>query len=307
MFEQLSGAHLCAPVVVVKMCRFNPSRSVRQEAKSLALMTVALLCTSITAIAAPKIDSDSGRARYSAEEAHRLRFTPLQLTGGSKLTLISPVRWSDVADDLVETLHHTHAEYTKLFSSIPAFSTSIRLMDEGSFYELTGAPSWTNAMFIRGQIVIPLSTDQPVDLETLHRSVKHEYTHAIIAALSGGKAPGWIDEGLAQLTEGDEHPALRTSLRNWLRVNDPVPLALLQGGFTKLNPPMVPPAYAQSLLASKAVVELYGYEKLARYFENLREGVSKDAAFLSAFGISTEDFEQKLGGALRAWAKREEP
>jgi hypothetical protein len=288
------------------MCRFGVVRLLRRSLEQVALGVLTLLYVPLVVSATPSNDLDPQRARYAAQDPRILRFTPLQLTGGSKLTLISPTMWSDVADDLVTTLHKTHAEYTEHFSSIPAFSTSIRLMDEQSFYELTGAPAWTNAMFLRGQIVIPLSTTQPIDLENLHRSVKHEYTHAVISALSGGRAPGWLDEGLAQLTEGDEHPALRASLRSWLQVNDPVPLALLQGGFTKLSTPMVPPAYAQSLLASKAIVDMYGFKKIGVYFEALRQEMNRNQAFIIAFGLSPEVFEQKLGSALKTWSAQQE-
>ncbi len=288
-------------VVAVQMSSFRTSRLLSWSLEHVVLGASALWCVALPVSATPPNDSEAERARYSAEDTRSLRFTPLQLTGGSKLTLISPTKWSDVADDLVTTLNKTHAEYTSYFASIPAFTTSIRLMDERSFYELTGAPAWTNAMFIRGQIVIPISTTQPIDVENLHRSVKHEYTHAIISALSGGQAPGWLDEGLAQLMEGEEHPALRASLRSWLQVNDPVPLSLLQGGFTKLSTPMVPPAYAQSLLASKAIVDTYGFSKIGVYLEALRQGIDKDQAFMIGFGISPHVFEQKLGSALKTW------
>lgn len=288
-------------VVAVQMFRFRSSRLSCRFLGQSVFSGLVLLYASRFASATPPNELGPERARYSAEDTRSLRFTPLHLTGGSKLTLISPTKWSDVADDLVSTLNKTHEEYTSRFASIPAFSTSIRLMDEHSFYELTGAPAWTNAMFIRGQIVIPISTTQPIDLENLHRSVKHEYTHAIISALSGGRAPGWLDEGLAQLMEGDEHPALRASLKSWLQVNDPVPLSLLQGGFTKLSTPMVPPAYAQSLLASKAIVDTYGFSKIGIYLEALRKGVDKDRAFTIGFGISADVFEQKLAGALKTW------
>jgi hypothetical protein len=175
-------------------------------------------------------------------------------------------------------------------------------MDEASFYEMTGAPGWTNAMFFRGEIIIPLSTSKPVDLENLHRSVKHEYSHAVLAALSGGSIPGWIDEGLAQWLEGEENPALRNSLRSYLKHSSPVPLNLLQGGFTRLESNMVPAAYAQSLLAVQAMIKAYGIEKIAHYLELLRKSEDKEVAFFAAFGLSENDFEYKLHTTLRQWS-----
>ncbi|MCB0336538.1 MAG: hypothetical protein KDD62_09530, partial [Bdellovibrionales bacterium] len=187
---------------------------------------------------------------------------------------------------------------------IPSFKSSIRLMDEESFYQTTGAPRWTNAMFYRGQIMIPISTSTPENFSELFRSVKHEYTHAVIHSLSAGKCPGWIDEGLAQWAEEKANPALKPALYRWLKKNDPVPLKLLQGGFTRLSHDMVPAAYAQSLFASNTIVETYGFEKLKEYFRYLRSDYGKEAAFKRAFGVSEHDFEELLSDELKFWAER---
>lgn len=274
----------------------------------MTLTTVAVVAsTLVSAIASAQPAVTSGqapvRARYaSPERDSTLRFLPLTLEDGSRLTLISPKHWSDIAEEISSELHRTHQELTKLFGAIPPFRSSVRLMDEPSFYELTGAPGWTNAMFFRGEIIIPLSTSKPIDLDNLHRSVKHEYSHAILSALSGGAIPGWIDEGLAQWLEGEENPALRNSLRHYLKRSNPVPLKLLQGGFTRLEPAMVPAAYAQSLLAVQAMIKAYGIDKIAMYLDLLRNEEDKEVAFVAAFGISQSDFEYKLHTTLRQWS-----
>lgn len=248
------------------------------------------------------------RARYSLPTTEStLRFTPVNLGDGSRLTLISPSSWSDLSEEISRELTTTHQQLTSLFGLVPAFRTSVRLLDEQAFYKLTGAPSWTNAMFYRGEIIIPLSTSEAIDLDNLHRSVKHEYSHAVFSALSGGSIPGWLDEGLAQWLEGEENPALRNTLRVYLNRADPVPLKLLQGGFTKLTPKMVPAAYAQSLLAAQALLKVYGVEKISVFLGLLRNQVSKDYAFETSFGLSEREFEERLGSTLRAWVgdKRE--
>ncbi len=269
----------------------------------LSALSVGILLYVGIAAADPK--SSDQRARFIAptDEDSPLRFTPLDLADGSKLTLISPSRWSDLAEELVVSLNRTHNEYTDRFERIPAFSTAIRLMDEDAFYELTGAPTWTNAMFFRGEIIIPLSNTKPIDIDNLDRSVRHEFTHAILSSMSGGQIPGWLDEGIAQWAEGQEHPALRKALKSWLKHHNPVPLGRLQGGFTKLEPTMVPAAYAQSLLASKAMIKAFGFERIGDYLTSLRKGVDSPTAFESAFGLTLEDFEEKLGESLQTWAK----
>jgi hypothetical protein len=175
-------------------------------------------------------------------------------------------------------------------------------MDEEAFFLSTGAPRWTNALFYRGQIIIPLSPSEPIDIENISRSVKHEYTHAVIHALTAGKTPGWIDEGLAQLAEGTENSALRPALYEYLKENPPVPFELMQGGFTRLETHMVAAAYAQSLIAAQALVETFGYDRLALYFSTLRSGEEHESAFRSVFGIREANFEDRFARKLSRWA-----
>jgi len=273
--------------------------------RSLLTCALALSASGLNTLVAHADQTKGERARFvQPEESSPLRFTPIDLANGSKLTLISPQRWSDTASALIKTLNTTHDHFTELFSEIPAFSTSIRLMDEDEFFKLTGAPAWTNAMFFRGEIILPIARGKTLDVDNLNRSVRHEYTHAILSALSGGNLPGWIDEGLAQWFEGEESPGLRAALRDWLKSNEPVPLSLLQGGFTKLKPEMVPAAYAQSLLATRLVAEKYGFPAIANYLLLMRDGVDKASAFETAFGVSLETFERQLSKALKRWAAR---
>lgn len=285
------------------MFRRKPADAIRNHLGA-PLSLLALGVILYVGIAAADSKGSTERARLAAPKIDEpaLRFTPLDLSDGSKLTLISPSQWSDLAEDLVVSLNRTHSEYTKLFDKIPPFSTSIRLMDEEAFYELTGAPGWTNAMFFRGEIIIPLSETKPIDIDNLDRSVRHEFTHAILSSMSGGQIPGWIDEGIAQWSEGHEHPALRQALKSWLKDHEPVPLDRLQGGFTKLEPAMVPAAYAQSLLASKAMIKAFGFSRIGNYLRLLRKGVERPVAFESAFGLSNQEFEEKLGESLKTWA-----
>lgn len=252
-------------------------------------------------------ESTRVRARFSQPDSlHSIEFTPLKLSSGGKLTLIAPPQWSTLVETLAQAVQSTHTEFTRRFGAVSGLSTSLRLMEEDAFFRYTGAPSWTNALYIRGQIVIPINSRESLDLDNVTRSVKHEFSHAMISALSAGRTPGWIDEGLAQLTEGAEHPELRRSLQRWLSQKAPVPLNLLQGGFTRLPAPMVPPAYAQSLLAVKALLDTYGSKPVAQYFAALRSGAEPESAFAQSFGVSTPAFEQKLGLALKQWTVNHE-
>lgn len=243
---------------------------------------------------------------YTSEQLENsLTSTPVRLPGGSTLTLITPSQWSELTEDLLSVITQVNAAHASLLSHVPPFKTSLRLMDEETFFTTTGAPKWTNALFLRGQIIIPLSLTQTIDIENVGRSVKHEYTHALLSAISGGRIPGWLDEGMAQWMEGGEHTALHKALRQWLSTNDPIPFRLLQGGFTRLPTHMVAAAYAQSLVTVQALLRTYGCERIAVYLRALREGRHNDEAFQAAFGLSASQLELRLTRALQRWSGTE--
>jgi len=269
-----------------------------------------LFLLSASQICADERDLDT-KARLSASSESvtasgtlkSVQLPALKLAGGSTLTVLAPPQWAPLARKVGGFIENTHEYFTKIFGDIPSFKTSVRLMDEDSFYVTTGAPKWTNALFYRGQIMIPLN-DKPEDLDDTFRSIRHEYTHAVIHALTNGKCPGWLDEGLAQWAEGQENPALRPALLEWLHGQPPVPLALLQNGFTRLDSKMVPAAYAQSLFAANAVINTYGFEAIRRYFAGLKSGAGKGDAFQKGFDLNEDVFEIRLDTTLRHWARR---
>lgn len=242
---------------------------------------------------------DAGKKRSEALSSRpritTLRFSPLKLAGGTHLTVVSTDRWSHLAEEVREILKETHQQFSGLFGTIPPLKTSVRLMDEELFFRRTKAPRWTNAMYYRGEIIIPLPNTGPIDHENIFRSVRHEFVHAIIHGLSGGKCPGWLDEGLAQWAEGSVNPALYPALERWVKDNGPVPLRLLGGGFTKLPKEMVPAAYAQSLLITTALIERHGFKHLGSYLSSLRKGGESESGLKRFFRMDAEKLLKLVG------------
>lgn len=260
-----------------------------------------VLCLIIAFAATPILAEDLGGVRARFSSALTPTAEAVALSDGSSLTFVSPQRWRGTASKLHIVVADTHELFTKMLGELPAVETTVQLMDESAFFEVTGAPSWTNAIFYRGRIMMPLPETGAIDQENLERSLRHEYTHAIISSLSGGKCPGWLDEGLAQWAEGAENPALQLALVSWIRRNPAVPLSMLQGGFTRLETRMVAAAYAESLFAANTLMKSFGANALRDYFNRLRDGAERAEAFEGAFGISEEIFEQRLTNSLGAW------
>lgn len=239
-----------------------------------------------------------------AEPGVRLRYNPVRLDAATEFLFVSPFELTPVVNSLSSELREIHEEYRRFFGGdLPALNTTLEIMTERQFFRATGAPSWTNAMFYKGKIILPYRNSSRAERENLSRSLRHEYAHAVLHSLSGGRCPGWLDEGLAQLLEGHVNPALEPTLKRWLRKNPPVDFKYLQGGFTELEREMVPAAYAQSLFAARSLMKDHGAQKVVRFLTKLQEGSGKHTSFRSVFGESLTQFEETLGRSLVRWSR----
>ncbi|MCC6933640.1 MAG: hypothetical protein IT292_10370 [Deltaproteobacteria bacterium] len=184
----------------------------------------------------------------------------------------------------------------------PKQKVVLRLLGSKDFTAHTGAPDWTSAMYFRGEIIIPYKKNKASQSD-LQRALRHEYTHAVIAELSNYRCPAWLDEGLAQLIEGQPNQLLGPSLREWIKTNDSLPLDWLISGFTMLNEELVPVAYGQSLLIVRHLVNTYGMTGIRDFLRQLSRDNTEEFAFASAFNKNRDDFDKSLTALIRAWAR----
>lgn len=209
-------------------------------------------------------------------------------------------RVQSLASESIEILNKNFEELSRIFSTQPAKRVVLRFLSPDEFHRQTGAPSWTSAMFYRGEITVPVAGK--TNRNQLSRALRHEYVHAVVAELSGNKCPAWLDEGLAQLIEGKPNPVLGPALRKWIENDTAMPLSWLESGFTTLDDSLVPAAYAQSLFATRTLVNSHGFDSIRRYLQALQGGESTESAFRTAFGKSQTEFETQLAQQLVRWA-----
>lgn len=233
-------------------------------------------------------------------ESPVVTFTPTKLDGNSTIQLISSPTLTDIGHQLLGDIRQIHREFNELFRGISGINSTLRIIDSEEFYSLTKLPTWTNAMFFRSQVVIPIDRSRPLDSQDLRRSLRHEYFHAITHALSRGRCPGWLDEGLAQHLEGSPDEKLWSALSQWIRAHDMVPFHRLSRGFTKLPSEMVAPAYAQSLVAARMIRTQFGMHAVRSFLDRLGRGDETDVAFRIAFGIPPTAFHERVRRNLRA-------
>lgn len=212
----------------------------------------------------------------------------------------------NIANTAIEVLNQSTEEYSKVFKTKINNKVVLRFLTPAEFKKSTGAPEWTSAMFYRGEISIPLRNNKSVNINEMKRALKHEYAHAIIADLSNFRCPAWLDEGMAQILEGQVNPVLGPALRNWVAGNELLPLSWLMNGFTSLENKLVPVAYAQSLFATRKIIEEKGFETILEYLKLLKNNSIEKEAFEKAFKTSKKEFMRNLHREALAWARSEQ-
>lgn len=157
-----------------------------------------------------------------------------------------------------------------------------------TFRDVTRSPSWAGAIY-DGRIKLPAGGIHEKTAE-LEKVIFHEYTHAVVHRLSGGKAPVWLNEGLAQYEEGRSSSEYSELLRKIAEGNR-VDLRVFERSFMGLNAAGASLAYLISLSATEHIIREYGLPSLRRILEGLNGGMNMDAAVSSVLYISYDDLE----------------
>lgn len=251
------------------------------------------------AVALPFFLQSEGFAQ-SAASVETPRFT-LYFPGDSN---DAGVPLDQLAQITLRVLDETYEELSRKFEFRPEQKVVFRFMTPEEFRKHTGAPAWTSAMYLRGEVSIPVSKEKRLNPSELRRAIRHEYTHAVLAEVSGRKCPAWLDEGIAQMMEDDVNPLLAPALARWAKNHgsEAMPLSWLQNGFMTLDESIVPAAYAESLFASRLLVQKWGYKAVLDYLHNIALGFDSSRSFLLAFGVSEREFERALGLEIERWA-----
>lgn len=166
---------------------------------------------------------------------------------GTRIELMNNVH------EVLSDLDTYYAEYGELFGQRPVENgrPKIRVVfyRRAAFAEVTGLGDWAGGVF-DGTIRVPVESLGD-ERERLRAVLRHELMHAFIHHVSGGNAPAWLNEGLAQWIERPgEGRALDVALaRGRLRGHELFPLASLRGTLAAWSDKQaITRAYAQALL-----------------------------------------------------------
>jgi tetratricopeptide (TPR) repeat protein len=207
---------------------------------------------------------------------------------------------SHAADDLgaqiLGTLEDDYRDLQNELGSAPK-TIFVSLYTDEAYFDVTQAPSWTAALN-DGKIRVPISGVQSMT-PGLARVLRHELTHSFIRQIAHGRAPHWLNEGIAQIEEGRTTALFGSRLAALYSSGHQIPLSQLEGDFSGFSSDEAAVAYAEGLAAAEYIRNTWGMSDLARIVQRLGDGQSVESAMRSTIHAGYAQLEDEITTYLR--------
>ena len=137
-------------------------------------------------------------------------------------------------------------------------------------------------------------------------TVAHELAHLVLGQFGrscvGGGRPTWLEEGLAQVAEGEPDAGALEDIEEGIENNSFAPIRSLNGSFPAHGSGAAA-AYSQSYSIANYLLETHGSEKLQQLILLLAEGERYDDALTQIYGFNLDGLElewrKSVGAAER--------
>jgi tetratricopeptide (TPR) repeat protein len=199
-----------------------------------------------------------------------------------------------------EVLHTLEGHYQQIESELnfsPPDPIGVVLYTQEGFADITRAPGWVGALN-DGRIRVPVQGLTGVDSE-LSRVLRHELTHSFIQQKTHGRAPTWIQEGVAQWMEGKRSDESAAVLVQVYDAGQAAPLAQLEGSWMRLPGPMASYAYAWALANIEYIVQTQGMGDIERILDRLAAGTATEQALREVLHDNYSDLMQATAEYLK--------
>jgi tetratricopeptide (TPR) repeat protein len=197
---------------------------------------------------------------------------------------------------ILETLEQDYRDLSNDLGAAPR-NVFVSLYTDEAFFDVTHAAAWTAALN-DGKIRIPTSGMTAVTPELAH-VLRHELTHSFVLEITHGRAPTWLNEGIAQVEEGRTTAEIGHRLALLYASGHQIPLNQLEGEFQSYSSDEASVAYAESLCAVEYIRATYGIGDLARLLQRLGDGQSMESALRSTIHGGYAEMETEITNYLR--------
>jgi len=202
-----------------------------------------------------------------------------------------------LASGILRALEADFSDIESQLDYTPPEQIGVILYTGQAFADITHAPGWVGALN-DGRIRIPVQGLSSVTPE-LARVLKHELTHSFVGQKSHGRAPTWLQEGVAQWMEGRRSSGASSALLDIAGQNQMPSLGALEGSWLSLSGSSAAFAYAWSLAAVESIVQSGGITDISRLLDRIATSPSTEAALREILRCDYADLQQQTVDYLR--------
>jgi hypothetical protein len=195
---------------------------------------------------------------------------------------------------LKNLLRDTYRQISQDFGTYFNHKTAVLFYSQNEFHDVTGQSLWVGGLY-DGKIRLP-SYHQGFKEPDLQMAAAHEMTHAFVAFLSGGRAPAWIHEGLAQYEQNKIQPVNTTFFRAAVRTKSLMPMNRVLSEnlkIDKMDPLEVALFYQEVFTLVKYMVERFQMYRMKEILLKFKEGKPAEQAIEEVLGISILQLEKE--------------
>jgi tetratricopeptide (TPR) repeat protein len=197
----------------------------------------------------------------------------------------------ELAREILRALEDDYNDIESQLDYTPSSQISVILYTQQAFEDITRAPGWVGALY-DGRLRIPVQGLTSVTPELAH-VLKHELTHCFITQKSDGKAPVWLQEGVAQWMEGKRSTDDAGGLVNAAEQGSVPSLKSLEGSWMGLSGDSASMAYAWSLAVIESIIQNGGVSDVSRLIDKTATAETPEEAVREALHCSYDDLQQQ--------------
>jgi tetratricopeptide (TPR) repeat protein len=199
-----------------------------------------------------------------------------------------------LARAILRTLESHFSTIESQLNFTPTESIGVVLYTQQAFADITRAPGWVGALN-DGRIRVPVQglTDLTPELS---RVLKHELTHSFVQQKTLGRAPVWVQEGIAQWMEGKRSNENASFLTQIYEQKHAWKLGKLEASWMKLRGNEAEYAYAWALANIEYIIQVDGMVDVERILDRLARGSSTEAALRDALH---SDYDELMASTVQ--------
>lgn len=206
---------------------------------------------------------------------------------------------------VLKMLQDAYSSIGRDFHFFPREKVHVLIYDSDDFGKKIGDEHEYIGALYDGKMRLPTievsrKKQKVVSLKRFKAYVWHEYTHTIVHALSGGRAPRWLNEGLAEYEENKVEAEDMAAFRKLVRADQCLSLATIQKWqFSMTNSSQTHLHYVQAFSMVDYLVRRYRMQRIKQLLQKLQEGVPFESAFQATFHVSLNTFYDRWKQSVR--------